>query len=189
MPRHALPSADSRARQRARRGRSIRAALIVAPPGAIVIGILGNGRQEHASVIYYLIAVPICAGVIAAFAAAAYAGRRVAAVSVTRRPRWLYGLAAGLYTVPVAIFAWVAADQMTARTENASSWAAMAGGIVATLCTVGALFMLGRAVVPGRWRRAFWIFPPLWLDQELGPASSMTGHRGTFHGSGTPISG
>ena len=142
--------------------------------------ILGNGRQDHASLIYYVIAIPVCAGVIADFAAVGYAGRRVAAVSVTRRPRWLYGLAAVLYTVPVAAFARIAAAHIAAHAENDNSWAAMAGGILATLCAAGALFMLGRAIVPGRWRRAFWIFPPLWLDQELGQAA-------TYHGSGAPM--
>jgi hypothetical protein len=180
VPRHALPPAESRARQRARRGRGIRASLIVAPPIAIVIAILGNGRQDHASAIYYLIAIPVCSGVIAAFAAGAYAGRRVAAVSVTRRPRWLYVLVAVGYTVPVAIFVRIAADHVAAHTENDNSWAAMAGGILATLCAAGALLMLGRAIVPGRWRRAFWIFPPLWLDQELGQATAS-------HGSGVPM--
>ena len=126
--------------------------------------------------------------VIAAFAAGAYAGRRVAAGSVTRRPRWLCGLAAVVYAVPVAIFVRIAADHIAAHAENDNSWAAMAGGILAMLCTSGVLLMLGRAIVPGRWRRAFWIFPPLWLDQELGSASSVGGHA-TYHGSGAPISG
>lgn len=122
---------------------------------AIVSGILGNGGQEHASVLYYLIAIPVCAGVIAAFAAAGYAGSRMAAVSVTRRPRWLYGLAAILYSVPVAIFVRIAVDHMAAHEGNDDSWAAMAGGILASLCALVALLMLGRAVVPKRWRRLF----------------------------------
>jgi hypothetical protein len=168
MPRHALPPAESRARNRARRGRSIRASLIVAPPIAIVFAILSNGRQEHASVVYYLIAIPVCAGVIAAFAAASYAGRRVAAVSATRRPRWSYVLAAVIYAVPVAVFVRIAAHHIAAHSANDNSWAAMAGGILATLCAFGSLLMLGRAVVSGRWRRAFWIFPPLWLEHEVG---------------------
>jgi hypothetical protein len=166
-----------------RRGRDLRAWLIVGPPTVIVCAILANGRQEHARFIYYLIAIPVCAGVIAAFAAVGYAGSRLAAVSVTRRPRWLYGLAAVLYSVPVAVFARIAADHMAAHAEN-NSWAAMAGGILATLCAAGALFMLGRAVVPGRWRRAFWIFPPLWLDREL---ATPTGQASRFHGSSAPI--
>jgi len=161
---------------------------MVGPPMVIVSAILGNGRQQHASISYYVIAIPVCAGVIAAFAAGAYAGRRVAAGSVTRRPRWLCGLAAVVYAVPVAIFVRIAADHIAAHAENDNSWAAMAGGILAMLCTSGVLLMLGRAIVPGRWRRAFWIFPPLWLDQELGSASSVGGHA-TYHGSGAPISG
>jgi hypothetical protein len=182
VPAHALPPAESRARQRAKRQRGVRAWLIVGPPTVIVSAILGNGRQNHASVIYYVIAVPVCLGVIAAFAAAGYAGSKLAAVSVTRRPRWLYGLAAVLYTVPVAILVRIAADHIAAHEGNDNSWAAMAGGILATLCASGALFMLGRAVVPGRRRRAFWLFPPLWLDQELSglspsPASSPRRRR------------
>ena len=129
--------------------------------------IVRNGSQEHASIAYYLVAVPVCAGVIAAFAAGGYAASRLAAVAVTRRPRWLYGLAAVLYGIPVAIFVRIAGDHVTAHAANDNGWAAMAGGILATLCALGALLMLGRAVVPGRWRRAFWLFPPLWLDREL----------------------
>ncbi len=132
--------------------------------------VVGNGTQEHASVTHYLIAVPVCAALMAAFAAGSYAASRLAAVSVTRRSRWLYGLAAVLYSVPVAIFIRIAADHLSAHTAKDDSWAAMAGGIVATLCALAALLMLGRAVVPGRWRRAFWLFPPPWLDEELGTA-------------------
>ena len=69
--------------------------------------------------------------------------------------------------IPVAIFVRIAGDHVTAHAANDNGWAAMAGGILATLCALGALLMLGRAVVPGRWRRAFWLFPPLWLDREL----------------------
>ena len=133
-----------------------------------------NGSREHASVTYYLAAVPLCGAVIAAVAAGSYAASRLAAVSVTRRPRWLYGLAAVLLSVPVAIFVRIAAEHVAAHTANDDSWAAMTGGILATLCALAALLMLGRAVVPGRRRRAFWLFPPLWLDQELGaPASEQ----------------
>jgi hypothetical protein len=129
--------------------------------------IVRNASQEHASVAYYLVAVPVCAGVIAAFAAGGYAAGRVAAVALTPRPRWLYGLAAVLYSIPVAIFIWIAADDVAAHAANGNSWAAMAGGILTTLCALGAVLMLGRAVVPGRRRRAFWLFPPLWLEKEL----------------------
>lgn len=137
-------------------------------PWVFVTAVVGNGTREHASVTYYLIAVLVCAALMAAFAAGSYAASRLAAVSVTRRPRWLYGLAAVLYSVPVAIFIRIAADHRAAHAANDDSWAAMTGGILATLCALAALLMLGRAVVPGRWRRAFWLFPPLWLDQELG---------------------
>ena len=101
-------------------------------------------------------------------------------MSVTRRPRWLYGLAAILYAVPVAIFVRIAAEHIAAHTANDTSWAAMAGGIFATLSALGGLLMLGRAVVFGRWRRAFWVFPPLWLEHELGSASSATGQAAHF---------
>jgi len=153
---------------RARRRRGIRAGLLTSLPLAITSAVVRNGGQDHAGLTYYLIAVPVCVGVIAAFAAGGYAASRVAAVSVTRRPRWLYGLAAVVYAVPVAIFVRVAVDHNAAGAANDSSWAMTAGGILATLCAIAALVMLGRTVVPGRRRRAFWLFPPLWLDHELG---------------------
>jgi hypothetical protein len=153
---------------RARRRSRIRPALLITLPAAIISAVVRNGGREHAGLTYYLIAVPVCAAVIAAIVASSFAGSRLAAVSVTRRPRWLYGLAAVLYAVPAAIFAWIAADHLNAHAANDGSWAATAGGILATLCAIAALVMLGRAVVPGRRRRAFWLFPPLWLDHELG---------------------
>jgi hypothetical protein len=180
VPRHALPAAASRARNSARRRRSFRASLLVGLPWVVVTAVVGNGTQEHAGGTYYLIAAPVCAAIIAVFAAGSYAASRLAAVSVTGRPRWLYGLAAFLYSIPVAIFVRIAADHMAAHERNDDSWAAMAGGILATLCALAALLMLGRAVVPRRWRGAFWIFPPLWLDQELGQAAAS-------HGSGAPM--
>jgi hypothetical protein len=136
-------------------------------PWVFVAAIVGNGTQEHANVTYYLIAVPVCGALIAAFAAGSYVASRVAAVSVTRRPRWLYGLAAILYGIPVAILVRIAADHVAAHAANDNGWVATAGGLLATLCALGVVLMLGRAVVPGRWRRAFWLFPPLWLDKEL----------------------
>ncbi len=153
---------------RARRRRAFRASLVTWVPMAIVSAVVRNGAREHASLAYFLIAVPVCTGVIAVFAAGSYAASRMAAVSVTRRPRWLYGLAAIGYAVLVAIFARAVADHIAAGTANDDSWAAVAGGSLALLCAIAALLMLGRAVVPGRWRRAFWLYPPLWLDHELG---------------------
>jgi hypothetical protein len=146
---------------RARRRRGIRAGLLTSLPVAIISAVVRNGGQEHAGPTYYLIAVPVCAGVIAAFAAGSYAASRMTAVSVTPRPRWLYGLAAILCAVPVAIFVRVAVDHNAAGASKDNSWALTAGGILATLCAIAALVMLGRAVVPGRRRRAFWLFPPL----------------------------
>jgi hypothetical protein len=189
VPRHALPPAEGRARNRVRRRHEIRNTLLVGLPWIFVSAIVRNGTQEHASLTYYLIAVPACAALIAAFAASAYVASRLAAVSVTRRPRRLYGLAAILYAVPVAIFVRIATEHIAAHVANDDSWAAVAGGILATLCTLGFLLMLGRAVVPGRWRRGFWLFPPLWLEHELDSASSETGDGPSFHGSGAPISG
>lgn len=77
-----------------------------------------KGIQEHAGVAYYLIAVPVCAAVIAAFAGGGYVASRLAAVSVTRRPRWLYGLAAVLYSIPVAILVRFAADHVAAHADK-----------------------------------------------------------------------
>jgi hypothetical protein len=131
----------------------------------VASALYGNGRQEHASVLYYfistLVVLACMVGAFVAFVAAA----KVAATSIRRRPRWLYGLFALGYAVPVALFVRVALQHARAHTMNEGGWAPMAAGMVAT-CAVAALLMLGRALARGRARRAFWIFPPMWLDHE-----------------------
>ncbi|HUD77811.1 MAG TPA: hypothetical protein VMR00_08165, partial [Streptosporangiaceae bacterium] len=59
MPSHALPPGENRARNRARRRSNVRSAILAGLPAITVIAIVSNGRQEHASAVYYLIGVPV----------------------------------------------------------------------------------------------------------------------------------
>jgi protein-S-isoprenylcysteine O-methyltransferase Ste14 len=135
-------------------------------PVVVALAVYGNGRQEHASILYYLIstlAVLACAaGSVLAFLTAT----KVAARSVRRRPRWLYVVFTLGYAVPVALFVLAALRHARAHTTNQGGWAPMAGGMVASYCVIAGLVMLGRAFAWGRARRGFWIFPPIWLDHE-----------------------
>ncbi len=142
----------------------------------VALAVYGNGRQEHASVLYYLVStlvVLMCAaGSVLAFLAAT----KVATTSVRRRPRWLYALFALGYAVPVALFVRAALQHARAHTMNEGGWAAMAGGMVAIYCVIAGLFMLGRTLAWGRARRGFWIFPPMWLDNEAPIQVAQQGH-------------
>jgi protein-S-isoprenylcysteine O-methyltransferase Ste14 len=89
----------------------------------------------------------------------------------TAGQRWLYSLFALCYAVPVALL--VRAALQHAHTMNEDGWAPMAAGMVATYCAIAGLIMLGRALAWGRARRAFWIFPPIWLDHE--PSNQVAG--------------
>lgn len=167
MPSHALPPGENRARNRARRRSNVRSAILAGRPAITVIAIVSNGRQEHASAVYYLIGVPVIVVLNCGFYLAVAAASRLAARSVHRRPRWVYGCLAIACCAPAAIVIRLAIEHDRAHTLNEGGWASLAGGLLATYGVLGALLMLGRAVVPGQRRRAFWLFPPQWLDHEL----------------------
>jgi protein-S-isoprenylcysteine O-methyltransferase Ste14 len=133
----------------------------------VAFAVYGNGRQEHASILYYVISTLVVLACLAGSVLAFLAATKVAATSVRRRPRWLYALFALGYAVPVALFVRAALQHARAHTMNEGGWVPMAGGMVATYCVFAGLFMLGRALAWGRARRGFWIFPPMWLDHEL----------------------
>jgi hypothetical protein len=167
VPSHALPPGENRARNRARRRSNVRSAILAGRPAITVIAIVSNGRQEHASAVYYLIGVPVIVVLNCGFYLAVAAASRLAARSVHRRPRWVYGCLAIACCAPAAIVIRLAIEHDQAHTLNEGGWASLAGGLLATYGVLGALLMLGRAVVPGQRRRAFWLFPPQWLDHEL----------------------
>jgi protein-S-isoprenylcysteine O-methyltransferase Ste14 len=133
----------------------------------VAFAVYGNGRQEHASILYYVVSTLVVLACVAGSILAFLAATKVAATSVRRRPRWLYALFALGYAVPVALFVRAALQHARAHTMNEGGWVPMAGGMVATYCVFAGLFMLGRALAWGRARRGFWIFPPMWLDHEL----------------------
>lgn len=127
------------------------------------LAVLGNGRQEHASVTYYVLGfVAFLIFVVLAWLATA-AASELAARSAGRRPRWLYGLLALLFLAPAAV---IAGYLMTHPHSARNGWTAIACGILLLYCSIGALLMLGRVVFRGSARRIFWLFPPAWLDHQ-----------------------
>src|SRR5262249_26616386 len=86
---------------------------------------------------------------------------------------WLYGLFAVGYAVPVALLVEATLEPARAHTMNEAGWAPMAAGLVTTYCAIAGVFMLGGALAWGRVRRAFWILPPMWLEQ----ASLQVAHQ------------
>jgi len=141
----------------------------------MVVGwaLYGNGVQEHADILYYFSCTLVLLACVAGTALALLAATKVSATSVRRRPRWLYGLFAVGYAVPVALFVGAALEPARAHSMNEAGWAPMAAGLVTTYCAIAGLFMLGRALAWGRVRRAFWILPPMWLEQ----ASFQVAHQ------------
>lgn len=169
MPSHAAPPELNRALRRASRRRARGRALGVVFPGVpivVALAVYSNGRQEHASILYYFISTLVVLACAAGSVLAFLAATRVASASVQTRPRWLYALFALGYAVPVALFIRAALQHARAHTMNQGGWVPMAYGMVATYCAIAGLFMLGRALAWGSARRGFWIFPPMWLDHE-----------------------
>jgi hypothetical protein len=140
-------------------------ALAVSLGPLVGLAFVQNGQHEHASVLYYVACVMAGVFTLAATLGAMYLSARASAKSVLPRPRWQYGLLGIAYFGPVAVFVRVAVAHVQAHTQNATSWAAVAGGLLAIYCGFAGLLMLGRAISWGRARRAFWLFPPQWVDQ------------------------
>jgi hypothetical protein len=178
---HALPPGQRRRRRRLKRG-DPRQALITVLPTAFGLALYSNGRQEHASILYYLLSLLAVMAFMLAVASVGMAAERMAADSVRRRSRWLYVLLAIASCGPVALFVRLALDHARAHTLNEGGWEPMAAGMVATFSAIAGLFMLGRAIAWGRKRRMFWIYPPQWLDRELAIAAAGSGGRSEGRG-------
>jgi hypothetical protein len=167
VPSHAAPPELNRALRRASRRRARGRALGVVFPGVpvvVALAVYGNGRQEHAGILYYFISTLVVLACVAGSVLAFLAATKVASTSVRRRPRWLYALFALGYAAPVALFARAALQHARAHTMNEGGWVPMAAGMAASYCVIAGLFMLGRALAWGRARRSFWILPPMWLE-------------------------
>jgi hypothetical protein len=180
VPSHALPpgSPEARSRQRARRSRrrgGVTQVLAVSLGPIAGLAFFENGQQEHASVLYYFASVSVGVLTLIATVFGMYLSARGSAKLTRARPRWQYAVVGVLYFVPVAAFVRVAVAHLQAHTQNQTSWAAVAGGLLATYCLVAGLLMFGRAICPGRARRAFWLFPPQWVDQLYPPPGAGLG--------------
>jgi hypothetical protein len=177
VPSHALPpgSPEARARQRAKRRGGVVQVLAILTGPLVGWAFIQNGQQEHASVLYYFASVIVGAVTLIATVGAMYLSARASAKLVRPRPRWLYGLLGIAYFGPVAVFVRVAVAHVRAHTQNQTSWAAVAGGLLALYCGAAGLLMLGRALCWGRPRRTFWLFPPQWVDQLYPPPGAASG--------------
>lgn len=169
VPFHALPpgSPEARSRQRAKRSsrRSGVTQVLAVSLGPITgLAFFQNGQQEHASVLYYFASVSVGLLTLVATVGVIYLSARAAARLTRPRPRWQYGVVGFVYLLPGAAFVVVAVAHVQTHTENETSWAAVAGGLLAMYCGAAGLLMFGRAISWGRARRAFWLFPPMWLD-------------------------
>jgi hypothetical protein len=140
------------------------------------IAFFQNGQQEHASVLYYVWSVVVGVLWTVVTISAMYASSRASTRLVRPRPRWLYGLLGVAWCAPVVAFVRVAVEHVHAHTQNETSWAAVAGGILAMYCGSYGLLMLGRALWRGQARRAFWLFPPQWADHQYPPPSAIPEH-------------
>jgi hypothetical protein len=161
---------QSRLIRRARHRSGLFAVVQALPLIAVVLAasaIYWNGRQEHASTVYYLVGFGVWLVVILGMALSLALGKLVAANSFQPRPRWLYVLFAAGYAVPVAAFARFAADHQHAANQN--GWVPVAGGLTAVGCAIACLLMLGRAVARGWARAACYVITPQWLAIDAAP--------------------
>ena len=183
VPSHALPpgSREARSRRWARRSRrrnGVTQVLAISLGPIVGLALFQNGQQEHASVLYYLASVSAGVLTLVATVSVMYLAARASAKLVRPRPRWQYGVVGIVYFVPVAAFVRVAVAHMQAHTQNETSWAAVAGGLLAMYCGAAGVLMFGRAICWGRVRRACWLFPPQWVD-HLYPGPGMGLKPGT----------
>jgi hypothetical protein len=155
-------------RSRRRRG-SVTQVLAISLGPIMGLALFQNGQQEHASVLYYFASVSAGVLTLIATVSVMYLAARASARLVRPRPRWQYAVVGIVYFVPVAVFVRVAVAHVQAHTQNETSWAAVAGGLLAMYCGAAGVLMFGRAICRGRVRRAFWLFPPQWVDHLYPP--------------------
>jgi ABC-type glycerol-3-phosphate transport system permease component len=160
-----LSPEQNRLRQRAKRRERATDAVRLWIPLSLVLGLCDGARQEHASILYYLISLVMIVASVVIVIVVSLAAPQLSAVSLQRRPRWLYALLAAVYLTPVGFFVGMAMQHAHAHTAD-SQWAPIVG-LIAANCALAALVMLGRAIAWGPKRRVFWLYPPLWLDMEL----------------------
>jgi hypothetical protein len=117
-------------------------------------------KLDH-PVLAYSLSPLLLVGVLALGYCFRVAARAAAAASRRLVPRWIYGLAALCFLALIVVFARLAyAESHASDTEVAS----ITLGFVAFYCAIGGVLLLGRALVRGPRRTAFWVFLPHWLD-------------------------
>jgi hypothetical protein len=102
------------------------------------------------------------------------AARTAAAASKRPVPRWLYALAGPCFLALMVELARLSYAQSHAAGNAAFS---IILGFLAFYCAIGGVLALGRAVVRGPRRLAFWVFLPRWLDSPTRPAEKRTAQR------------
>jgi hypothetical protein len=117
-------------------------------------------KLDHPLLSFFLAPVSI-AVMLGAGCFLRYVAQKLARMSVRRVPRWLYALAGLGVLMLVPVYLRVA--MRDAGTANAAGSAISACFVVGYSAAVGVV-LLGRAVVIGRRRNVFWLFPPRWLD-------------------------
>jgi hypothetical protein len=108
----------------------------------------------------YALSLPVLAATLALALGLWFAARKVAAASTHRVPRLVYGLAGlGFLALTVAL-APLAYAQSHA---TGSPYLSVTLGFLALYCAIAGVLCLGRALVRGPKRLAFWVFLPRWI--------------------------
>jgi hypothetical protein len=147
-------------------------------PGAAFASLMSLLRLDH-PVLAYALDPLVLAGVLAFCFCLRVAAKKAAASSRRRVPRLLYGLGA-LCFLALAI----ALAPLSYAESHASGNAAISVtvGFLAFYCAIAGVLFLGRALMRGPKRQAFWVFLPRWLldTPRAGTATPAT-RRGDQH--------
>ncbi len=161
---HAVASHE---RPRRRRPRWPYALVLLAAAVLPVVRVLVGGHPGRA-VVHFLLILAIVAVVGVGQGYAVY----VSSKRTRPRPRQQYFL----FCLAYLVLAIVSASIGGAADAHHVGWLSNAMVWPVGLCFAGMVVMFGRGAFRGRVRRAFWRFPPPWLDHDFPAASSATAH-------------
>jgi hypothetical protein len=110
---------------------------------------------------WFALGLPVLAATLALAFGLWLAARKAAAASTRRVPRLVYGLAGLCFLALAGALAPLSYAQSHA---SGDAYFSVTLGFLAGYCAIAGVLGLGRAVVLGPRRLAFWVFLPRWLQ-------------------------
>jgi hypothetical protein len=134
--------------------------LVFVLPAAWVGSLMKLLALDH-PLAWFALGLPVFLASLALALGLWLAARKVAAASTRRVPRVLYGLAGLGFLALAAALAPLSYAQSHA---SGNAYLSVTLGFLAFYCAIAGVLGLGRALVRGPKRNAFWVFVPRWLQ-------------------------